>query len=265
MLRAMKLIQSTLLNELPWIRHGIVAPGWKNGTPDPADNLSFTCGSQSNIGRARAQAAALLGTQADYFTHVYQIHSAQVFPVTLADRGRGSSPGVPQVARGDALITKDPAIPLAILVADCISLFLVDPTCHAIGLAHAGWRGTVAGIGRETVRAMQREYGTKPESLLAWIGPGISRCCFEVGTEVIDQFASAFSGWEDCWSIEPRRVDLKEINVRTLLSEGLKRENVEVSDECTVCRQGYFSYRRDRPLTGHNMGAIMIAESGFCF
>lgn len=261
----MRLVQSKLLNTISWIRHGIVAPGWKNGLPDPADNLSFTCGSQSNIAKAREQAAALLGTLAEHFTHVYQIHSATVLPVTLEDRGKGSSPRIPQVARGDALITKDTGMPIAILVADCISLFLVDPTCRVVGLAHAGWRGTVAGIGGETVRAMQREYGTRPDDLLAWIGPGISRCCFEVGTEVIDQFASAFSGWEDCWSIEPRRVDLKEINQRILLSEGLKRENIEVSDECTVCGPGYFSYRRDRPLTGHNMGALMIAESGFCF
>ncbi|RLF78638.1 peptidoglycan editing factor PgeF, partial [Thermococci archaeon] len=223
--------------------------------------LSFTSGPQASVERARERAAALLGTQSAHFTLLEQIHSGAVIPASISDRGKRASPTVPKIGRGDALVTQEPGLPLAILVADCVSVFLVDPARRAVGLAHAGWRGTLAGIGRKTVRVMQNLYETNPRDLLAWIGPGIGRCCFEVGTEVVDEFAAVFPDWNDCWSVEPRRIDLKEINVRTLISEGLSAENIEVSDECTVCRPGYFSYRRDRPLKGHNMAALMIAES----
>jgi hypothetical protein len=180
--------------------------------------------------------------------------------VTVADRGKGSSPAIPQVGRGDALITADPWLSIAVLVADCLPVFLADRRHRAVGLTHAGWRGTLARVTVETLRAMHERFATDPADVAAWIAPGIGPCCFEVGEEVIDQFASQFPAWSDCWSISPARIDLKEVNVRMLQSQGLRRESIEVSGDCTRCGAGYFSYRRQGPLTGHNMAALMIVE-----
>ncbi|MFH1744253.1 MAG: peptidoglycan editing factor PgeF [bacterium] len=256
----MRLVSSENLAAISWLRHGLVGPSWVDGEPDSADNLSFTSGPESLVRAARARAGELLGVDPGYFTHVYQVHGSTVLHVTIADRGKGSSPNIPQIGQGDAMITADPWLPIAILVADCIPVFLVDRSRRAIGLAHAGWRGTAASIGAETVRAMHRQFGTEPQDILAWIGPGISRCCFEVGPEVIEQFESAFPNWNDCWSVSPRRIDLKEINRRILQSAGILRENIDMSEDCTMCDPGYFSYRRMGPSAGHNMCAIMIVE-----
>ena len=256
----MRLVASKILTEIAWVRHGMLAPAWCNGGPDSADNLSFASGPESQVRQARARAAELLGTDPGHFTHVYQVHGSTVFDVTIADRGKGGSPSIPQVGQGDALITADPWLPMAILVADCLPVFLADRRHQAVGLAHAGWKGTLARVTVETLNAMHERFGTDAADVSAWIAPGIGRCCFEVGPEIIDRFACQFPAWDDCWSISSARIDLKEMNSRILQSEGVYPENIEVSGDCTMCEPGYFSYRREGSQTGHNMASLMIVE-----
>jgi len=255
-----RLVTSRILDEISWLRHGVLVPAWCDGGPDFDDNLSFVSGPESQVRHARVRAAELLGTRPDHFTHVYQIHGLTVIPVTIPDRGKGSSRGIPQVGPGDALITADPWLPIALLVADCPAVFLVDRRQRAVGLAHAGWRGTLAGVGIEALNAMHQRFGTEASDVAAWIAPGIGPCCFEVGQEVIELFASRLPDWSECWSVSPPRIDLKEINSRMLQSHGIPQEKIEVSEDCTVCCAGYFSYRREGARTGHNMAALMIVE-----
>ncbi len=256
----MRLVVSRLLADLPWLRHGVVAPSWCNGKPRATDNLSFDNGPEWQVRRARAEAAQLLGTVPEHFTHVQQVHGSTVWRVTLAERGKGSSPLISQVGRGDALIACDPSLPIAVLVADCIPLFLVDRGRRAVGLAHVGWRGLLAGVIDATLGAMRDHFHTRPWEISAWVGPGIGGCCFEVGRDVIEGFQREFPGWDDCWSVDSHRVDLKRVSARILLKAGIEPECIDVSAECTVCQPGYFSYRRDRPLPGHNMAAMMVVE-----
>ncbi len=256
----MRLVEARIFQGVSWIRHGVLAPSWRDGKPDPADNLSFNSGAESQVCQARAVAGELLGVNPAHFTYMYQVHSATVFRVTRADRGKGAFPNIPQVGNGDAMVTDTTNVPISILVADCIPIFLVDPHNRAIGLAHAGWRGTVGGIVAETIRRMHECFNTDPGDILVWMGPGIDRCCFEVGPEVMAQFQESFPGWELYWLDRSGNINLKEINRRIALVEGVRPENIEISGDCTCCGEGYFSYRRDGARTGHNLCALTIVE-----
>jgi YfiH family protein len=183
-------------------------------------------------------------------------------------------------------MTRISGILLAIETADCVAVLLADPEQRAVAAVHAGWRGTLRGIVRKTVGQMQMAYGTRPQDVLAVLGPGIARCCYEVGGEVAQAYASQFAPareWFDGpfeqvstgteptplkWlsmapaGREPQqplrlRLDLIAANRWQLLAAGLKRSNIFSSDLCTACRLDlFFSYRRERGRTGRLMGVI---------
>ena len=135
----------------------------------------------------------------------------------------------------DALLTDVRGICLVTGHADCIPVQLYDPVRQVIAAVHAGWRGTALGIAQKTADLMRDKYGC--HDIKGYIGPGISKCCFEVGPEVIE----AFGEYPSC--IHGDHVDLKEINRIQLINSGIKE--VKVSDICTYCDHRYISYRRD--------------------
>jgi polyphenol oxidase len=188
--------------------------------------------------------------------------------------------------KGDALATAAPGLLLAIQTADCIPILLVDPRHRALAAIHAGWRGTLARIAAKTLGCMQMEFSTKPADVLAAIGPGIGRCCYEVGPDVVKEFASQFSqarSWFDGpfdalasgedpnplpWLTmmppghqppPPRcHLDLKAANTAILIETGVSPQNIFTSDLCTSCRTDlFFSYRREH-LTGRMLSAVAI-------
>ena len=166
----------------------------------------------------------------------------------------------------DALITDAENVILTSLHADCIPVWLYDPERHAAGLVHAGWRGTRADIAAKTARKMCAEFGSALEDLLAFIGPGISRCCFEVGAEVAEEFAAmlgteVFYGENGRYSIDDKNgkfhLDLKKINERLLQRAGLTK--ISATNYCTCCSEDlFYSYRRDRGVTGRMCAGIML-------
>ena len=135
--------------------------------------------------------AAALGVERDRMVVSHQTHTVNLRRVTLEDAGKG-------VIRErdyrdiDGLITDVPGLTLVTFYADCVPLYLLDPVNRAIGLSHSGWRGTVKRMGQVTVDAMKEAFGTKPEDLIACVGPSICRDCFEVGGEVVEEFREAF-------------------------------------------------------------------------
>ncbi len=169
--------------------------------------------------------------------------------------------------RTDGVVTDQKDILLTTVHADCLPVWLYDEENQAIGLVHAGWRGTLAGIAPKAVKLMQKTYGSDPAKMKAAIGPGISLCCFETGPEVIEAFR-AYWDFVDKYA-EPAEnrpggvqgkyyIDLKGINTEELLQAGLKMENVEISDHCTHCEPETFaSYRREG-------GTYMRMGAGIC-
>ena len=173
-----------------------------------------------------------------------QTHSDHILRVT--------QPGRPEDT--DAVITSQPGLCVCVKTADCIPVLLYDDQERQVAAVHAGWRGTVARIAEKAIQAMAITYHTKPEQLHCVIGPGISLDNFEVGQEVYEQFAEAgfdmdsIAKWQTKWHI-----DLKECNRQQLVRMGVKPDNIEVSNICTVAvNHDYFSARKQ----GINSGRI---------
>src|SRR5262249_14261537 len=147
---------------------------------------------------------------------------------------------------------------LGVETADCLPILLVDPGRRRVGAVHAGWRGTASGVAMRAVEALVAQ-GSRPEDLLAALGPGIGPCCYEVG----DELPSALGGWGAALFRPGARgrppLDVRTANRRQLLSAGLRDERVADVDECTSCRRDvYHSYRRDGAEGGR-----MISFVGF--
>jgi YfiH family protein len=157
---------------------------------------------------------------------------------------------------------------LAILAADCAVVFLYDPVHGAIGLAHAGWQGTVAGVAARTVEKMTAEFGSLPAQLVAGVGPSIGPCCYEVGDDVTDRFFEADAsiaervftrGENSVAGTRKKHLDLWRANMLILEAAGVGGGNVEVSGICTSCNTGsFYSYRHEEGKTGRFAGLMMI-------
>lgn len=164
----------------------------------------------------------------------------------------------------DALITNEKGVTLVTYYADCTPLFFVDIKQKAIGLAHAGWRGTVGRIGEKVVKKMTELYGTNPADIVAAIGPAISVCCYEVDKPCADNFY-ALSDLDSSRFVFPKEngkymIDLLETNRQILVAAGVKNENITVSDVCTNCNSELlWSHRATKGKRG-TMSAFMCIK-----
>jgi hypothetical protein len=186
---------------------------------------------------------------------------------------------------GDGLITNVSGVLLGMKVADCFPVIVADRKHKAVGVFHAGWRGTVQRIVEKGIGEMRRQLGCDPEDLLAVIGPGIGGCCYEIGEEVESAFDSQFAYSKelfedvfDSWSLktkypmlflnqrapghgEPamsRHLDLVKANWCQLLDAGVPAENIQSVDQCTACHTDmFFSYRKER-VTGRMLAVVGI-------
>lgn len=164
----------------------------------------------------------------------------------------------------DALITNEKGVTLVTYYADCTPLFFVDTKQKAIGLAHAGWRGTVGRIGEKVVNKMTELYGTNPTDIVAAIGPAISVCCYEVDKPCADNFY-ALSDLDSSRFVFPKEngkymIDLLETNRQILVAAGVKNENITVSDVCTNCNSELlWSHRATKGKRG-TMSAFMCIK-----
>ena len=167
-----------------------------------------------------------------------QDHHTFVRAVTRENRGVGIYKPR-DMESVDAIITNESGVTLVTYYADCTPLFFVDTKNRAIGLAHAGWRGTVGRIGEKTVEKMTGLYGTNPADIKAAIGPAISVCCYEVDKPCADNFY-ALEGLDSGQFVFPKEnekymVDLPEANRQILVAAGVLPQNITVSDVCTNC------------------------------
>ena len=170
-----------------------------------------------------------------------QIHSASCVVA-------GGRTGI--LGEGDALLEDQPGSVVAVKTADCIPVLLVDERRRAVAAVHAGWRGTVARIAAHAVAAMGQHFGTRAEDLHAAIGPGIGKCCYEVGAEVAAHFGGQGRG----------HVDLQAANFRQLEEAGVTGRRIHASNLCTMCAEEFHSFRRDREAAGRMFSFAGIRE-----
>jgi len=162
-----------------------------------------------------------------------------------------------EILEGDALITDYPGLFLGIKVADCYPIYLIDPETPSIGLIHAGWRGSLKGIQKNTVYKMKEIFGTEPSKLIVFFGPGISKNYYEVGKEV----ATLFRGYVET---KGNRffLDLYSFNRDQLVNIGISPLNIIDPPACTYDRPDlFFSYRRDGKILGKMWALLRIQDT----
>lgn len=193
----------------------------------------------------RDRLAERVGIPAGRFAHGHQVHGSDVRRVTQPPRGAWSAPGEASAVRCDGQATALAGVATVVLTADCLPVAVIAE--GAVAMVHAGWRGLARGVLGHAVAAV-RELGARGP-VRAAIGPGVGRCCYEVGEEVHRAFAAHGPAVR-----EGSRLDLKLIAERELSTAGV----AEVHDAglCTMCAEPalFFSYRRDRGLTGRQGG-----------
>ncbi len=217
-------------------------------------NMSFRHGNNPEVLTDRGKLLASMGADPVRLVCCDQVHGGRAVEVTAADAGKGALSFETSVARADALVTCVPDLPLGILTADCLPVLLFDPAAPAAAAVHAGWRGSREGIIGNTLRLMRESFGTRPETVSAWLGPSIGKCCYRVSGEFRDIFPGAVAGnGEDAF------FDLSGFNKQVLLSSGLKPENIRESGLCTACMErDFFSYRREGGSAGRMLSVIML-------
>jgi len=222
-------------------------------------NLGFNRGDDySNVFENYKIFSKALGV--DYKNLVFgsQVHGDVIRDVTEMDKGKGIIKEK-EYSDVDGLITNVPGIPLVGLFADCVPIFYFDPVKKIIGIAHSGWRGTVLKIGEKMVKKFM-EYGSSKEDILVGIGPSIGPCCFQVGEETVEEFRSLHINIENYLEKDVKdkyKINLWEINRKILIDSGIKRENITVTDICTMCSKDLlFSHRGSNGKRGSLAGII---------
>lgn len=233
-------------------RHGGVSP-----SPWNTLNVGGTVGDEAaRVRENRARSFAAAGRSMDSMFDVWQVHSAD-HVVAKAPRGAEEAH-----RKADIILTDQPQITLYMRFADCVPVFLYDPVRSAICMVHAGWLGTVRGATRAGVEAMEAALGSRPQDLVAAIGPSIGPDHYEVGADVVEQVTSIF-GDQAQTLIETRGtstyLDLWTANRLQLEQSGVTE--IEVSGLCTACHtDDWFSHRAEQGKTGR-FGAILALPS----
>ncbi len=182
-----------------------------------------------------------------------QVHGDKVLKVDKSHRANNLFSNN-KIVGVDGLITEEKEVALVTFYADCVPLFFIDPVQKAIGLSHAGWKGTISKIGQKTLYQMIKYFSTKPEDCLVAIGPSIGSCCFEVGGEVIEQINLNFVNPKQYYTLKDNgkyMVDLWKLNQDQLIEMGVQLKNITISDICTKCnKEIFFSHRGDNGNTG---------------
>jgi YfiH family protein len=227
-------------------------------------NLGFFGGDiRERVLENRRRAAGAFRADMGQMVMARQVHGVRVHQARAADRGRGVWDEESMIPETDALITDIPGVLLVTFHADCVPIFFLDPRKKAIGLAHAGWKGSIAGIAGETVRAMEACFGSRPAHLLAGIGPSIGPCHYEVDDPVTDLIKEVFGRRIQPWlypgeSPGKAFLDLWALNTQILEQAGVLKAHIEVSALCTLCHKDrFFSHRAG--MKGRQAAMMMLS------
>lgn len=226
-------------------------------------NLSYTRGDRKEaVDENYRRIAAALGCSVEDMVCSDQTHTTNLRIVGRADGGKGIT-REKDYHDVDGLLTDEPGVYLATFFADCVPLYFVDTKRKAIALAHSGWRGTVARMGRCVVEKMREAYGTDPADLLAAVGPSICQECYEVSEDVAEAFTAEFhKPGQEREILLPKgggkyQLDLWRANEIVLTEAGIPGENIQITDLCTCHNDRYlFSHRASHGQRG-NLGAFL--------
>jgi len=254
------------LTEIDFIRHGFSTRlGGVSKDCFETMNLGYTRGDNpKDVDENYKRISASIGFKVNDLVASDQVHNTEIKLITAEDKGKGivrdrDYQGV------DGLITNTTGIPLVTFYADCVPLYFVDMKHHAIGLSHSGWRGTVKRMGKVTLLAMEQNFGTNAEDVIAVVGPSICQDCYEVSEDVAEAFNGEFTEVQikDILSDNGNgkfQLNLWEANRHILLDAGMAEENIHLSKVCTCCNSDMlFSHRASLGKRG-TLAAFLMLE-----
>lgn len=235
-------------------------------------NLAYHVGDDpEDVLENRQQLAGALGFPAESWTCGEQVHGADVAVVKAEDRGKGFRDRSSAFQATDGLVTNVPGILLTSFYADCVPLYFFDPVNRVVGLAHAGWKGTVGRIAEAMIAKMEQTYGSSRDEIRTAIGPSIGACCYEVDEHVMGKVREALAEAEwDRWepqiaepSVNSDRtmLNLKEMNRMIMIKAGILPTHIECTSWCTSCESDrFFSYRKHGGVTGRMASWVGMKE-----
>lgn len=245
------------------IRHGVFTRlGGQSQPPWDELNVGHTVGDDlDHVAANHRHIYEALGVSASQVVTAHQVHGTRVETidhVQLGDLQGGDQGAV--MADTDALITDRPNVMLMLRFADCMPILFHDPVVGAIGLAHAGWRGTISNVAGATVAAMSERFGSDPSDIIAGLGPSIRACCYEVGDIVTKAAAATWSAPDVFFHRQANgalHFDLVRANRHWLAQAGV--HHVEVAPFCTACHTDqFYSHRAEAGRTGRFAALIGI-------
>ncbi len=227
-------------------------------------NLSFSRGDDiDNVITNNLRFAKALGY--DFNNRVFsdQVHDVKIYVVDEKEKGKGEA--LKDVIKNiDGLVTDVKDIPLITFYADCVPLFFYDKVAKVVGLAHSGWKGTVNNIAAEMVKTMKNTYGSNPADIVTAIGPSICMDCYEVSSDVAEQFVARYNDKEIVSILLDKCNGKYQLNLHqacrfNLLNAGILEENISMPDICTCCNPHVlYSHRVSNGLRGNLAAVIML-------
>lgn len=256
-----------------WLRHGFSTRGGGVSVAYGGSSLNLGWTKEDETSSVAENRRRFVGAVADGFAlvGVRQVHSDIVRVVQAEDgalEGRLATAEGRALLEGDGLLTDVPGVLLGVGAADCVPVLVADVRKRVVAAFHAGWRGTVARIVEQGIGRMGAECGSRPEDLVAAVGPSIGSCCYAVGEEVRSEFEGQF-GYAEALFREvdggQMHLDLWKANRRQLLDAGVGAARIAVVGECTACARDargglrYFSHRGERGVAGRMLSVVGIA------
>jgi YfiH family protein len=213
---------------------------------------------RENVVENRRRIFATLKRPVESIFDAWQVHGNDVICTDLP------RPLDEEHQKADAIVTDHAEITLFMRFADCVPILMYDPSHRVVSITHAGWKGTLNQIVAETIRAMKAKYKSRPEEIVAGIGPSIGVCHYQVGQEVYEAAQANFSGnlgsiftqKEDKWFL-----NLWEANTITLEKCGVKK--IEIANICTACHtEDWYSHRAEKGKTGRFAATLNLVAKG---
>jgi YfiH family protein len=255
------------LEQFPWLSAGMsTRSGGVSRASWQGFNMALHVGDElKHVIENRRRLLDALGFEFGMWTSAQQVHGCEVIEVHPSAVGAGRLKQDDAIAGKDAMITSQQGVVLAAFFADCVPLWFVDPKHKAIGIAHAGWRGSVKNIATAAVNAMSSAFGSLPTDIRIAIGPSIRGCCYEVDEPVIEQIEKAGgrrgSIYNPSTILGKYWLDLANFNRQILIEAGILPNHIELTGYCTACQPNmFFSFRKEQGLTGRMAAWIAIRE-----
>ncbi|MDN4523501.1 peptidoglycan editing factor PgeF [Fictibacillus fluitans] len=259
---------------LPGLTAGITSRN--NGSSQPpysSLNMGFHVGDDpSAVLKNRQSVSQAVHVPLEHWVGTEQVHDSVIRKVTKRDAGKGAKDLESAIKGTDGIYTADQDVLLTSLYADCVPLFFMSPPHQLVGLAHAGWKGTVGKIGAKMVDLWVKEEGVTTEDIFVAIGPSIGSCCYEVDDYVMDRVRQVLPKEKAALGFQPKgaghyMLNLREVNKQILIQAGIKESRITETSYCTSCsNQQFFSHRKENGKAGRIMsyiGRLKGAESEY--